>query len=71
MYDPTAGERLRAARKNRGWSQATLAAAMQPHTSQDMISDIEQGKKDARIDWLTRAAKALGVRTRKLVPRED
>lgn len=69
-HNPTTAERILLQRKARGWSQQKLAGRFSPRTAQATISDVEQGKISPTIDWLTRAAIALQIRTRDLVPEE-
>lgn len=51
---------LRQARKDKGWSQAQLAEAMD--TRQQVVARIEKGNRSVTLDMLFRALLALGAR---------
>jgi DNA-binding XRE family transcriptional regulator len=57
--DETLGARVRAARKARGLTQAQLGAAA--GFDQAVISKLERGRHEPRIDTLSRIAEALGT----------
>jgi transcriptional regulator with XRE-family HTH domain len=59
------GEAIRAARKEAGFSQETLAEKADLSTV--FISRVERGKESPSVDNLVKIAKALGVRVRELV----
>ncbi|QCI67230.1 XRE family transcriptional regulator [Phreatobacter stygius] len=55
----TRGDRIRAARKQRGWTQGQLGEAL--GVSSQAVSQWEQGRTDPEIDRLQQAADLLGV----------
>jgi transcriptional regulator with XRE-family HTH domain len=55
----TFGERVRARRKKRGWSQERLAEECGLHAT--YISDIEQGRRNPSLYNVLRLAAALGA----------
>lgn len=59
------GERVRALRKAKGWSQEGLAAKAK--VSQGTLSRIENGAVDMRMDTLAFVALALGVQLHDLL----
>lgn len=67
--DPTTGQRVRIERLKRNWTQAQLASKLDPPVSQAAISDVENGVIIPNIEWILRAAKALDIFPRQLVPR--
>lgn len=58
------GERLRAYRTQRGWSQEELAERADLHTT--YIGQLERGEKNATIESISKVAGALGVSLSKL-----
>jgi transcriptional regulator with XRE-family HTH domain len=54
------GANIKAARKGKGWSLEKLAARVEPPTSYQQISRLEQGRM-LTIDWIEKIAKALGA----------
>jgi transcriptional regulator with XRE-family HTH domain len=54
------GANIKAARKAKGWSLERLAARVEPPTSYQQISRLEQGRM-LTIDWIEKIAKALGA----------
>jgi transcriptional regulator with XRE-family HTH domain len=61
---PTAGDRLRAARERCGVSQSELARRL--CIKPPLISRIEAAKKVPDLEWLYKAAVALGVNPHEL-----
>lgn len=59
------GERIRAFRKEIGFSQEILAEKADLH--HNYVGELERGEKAASIDTLLKVAKALGVKVRDLV----
>ena len=55
----TTGERIREARKKKGWSQVKLGKALE--VSQQMIAQFENSKKSPKVETLEKIAKALDV----------
>lgn len=60
------GERLRAAREAKEWTQADMASAMSTSTSQ--ISMLETGQREPGILTVYRFANVLGCRVADLLP---
>jgi transcriptional regulator with XRE-family HTH domain len=60
MLAGTIGANIKAARKAKGWSLERLAARVEPPTSYQQISRLEQGRM-LTIDWIEKIAKALGA----------
>lgn len=54
------GANIKAARKGKGWSLERLAAHIDPPTSYQQLSRLEQGRM-LTIDWIEKIAKALSV----------
>jgi transcriptional regulator with XRE-family HTH domain len=54
------GANIKAARKGKGWSLEKLAARIDPPTSYQQVSRLEQGRM-LTIDWIEKIAKALSV----------
>ena len=67
--NPPFHERIYAARMKRGWSQQKLADKM--GTARSRVSAIECGATEPTVSWLLRAAEALKVSARGLLPRND
>ena len=69
------GKRIRAFRKERGYTQEVLAERAECHTT--YIGQIERGEKNATLESIARVAAALGVPLTRLlemtegVPSED
>lgn len=57
--------KLKELRKDRGWTQAKLAA--KSGISQTYISELEQGKKQPTLPIIKKLAVALGATTSKLL----
>ena len=55
----TIGERIKNARKDKGWSQSELGKAL--GVSQQMIAQFENSRKNPKIETLDKIASALGV----------
>ena len=55
----TPGDRIRAAREKRGWTQEELAQAAQ--MSKGFLSDVENNNRGISADYALRIADALGV----------
>ena len=62
----TVGERIRALRNERKWTQQRLAEAAS--TIQEVVSDVEQGLHVPLLTTLQRFASALGVPISSLLP---
>jgi transcriptional regulator with XRE-family HTH domain len=60
------GQRVRALRTKRGWSQEELGFESGLH--RNYIGGIERGERNVAVVNLARLAKALGVRPRDLLP---
>jgi transcriptional regulator with XRE-family HTH domain len=60
------GQRVRALRTKRGWSQEELGFECGLH--RNYIGGIERGERNVAVVNLARLAKALGVRPRDLLP---
>lgn len=60
------GQRVRALRIKRGWSQEELGFESGLH--RNYIGGIERGERNVAVVNLARLAKALGVRPRDLLP---
>ena len=58
------GERLRAYRTQRGWSQEELAERSDLHTT--YIGQLERGEKNATIESISKVAAALDISLSKL-----
>lgn len=58
------GERLRAYRTQRGWSQEELAERADLHTT--YIGQLERGEKNATIESISKVAAALNISLSKL-----
>lgn len=58
------GERLRAYRVQRGWSQEELAERADLHTT--YIGQLERGEKNATIESISKVAAALNISLSKL-----
>lgn len=58
------GERLRAYRTQRGWSQEELAERANLHTT--YIGQLERGEKNATIESISKVAAALNISLSKL-----
>lgn len=58
------GERLRAYRTQRGWSQEELAERSDLHTT--YIGQLERGEKNATIESISKVAAALNISLSKL-----
>lgn len=58
------GERLRAYRTQRGWSQEELAERADLHTT--YIGQLERGEKNATIESISKVAAALDISLSKL-----
>jgi transcriptional regulator with XRE-family HTH domain len=56
----TVGTRIRAARKQKGWSQVELALRI-GHTGRQRMSSIERGLRKATVEEIVRLAVALDV----------
>ena len=63
------GDKLRAARQRRFWSQQTLAD--KAGKTEATINRLEQGKQQARPSTILELAKALGVDALTLVKEHD
>lgn len=61
------GGRILAARTDRGWSQADLAARL--GVARARVSAVERGVEVPSLEWLGRVATALGVPPSALDPR--
>ena len=61
MLGKRVGERIKAERKSRGWSQTELANRCRPKTVYQQIDKLESGERRLTLDWLERIAAALGV----------
>lgn len=59
------GERVRALRLKRGWSQEQLAEEADLNSVQ--VSHIERGANEPKLTTIIRLARALGVRVGKLI----
>ena len=59
------GEKVRALRLQRGWTQTQLAERLGWH--QPDVSDLEQGHHAAKLDTVEQIAKAFGVKAYKLL----
>lgn len=59
------GERVRALRLKRGWTQEQLAEAADLNSVQ--VSHIERGANEPKLTTIIRLARALGVRVGKLI----
>ena len=55
------GERIRARRKARGWTQLELGSRLRPAVSHAAVSDIERGKCRLGISRLRQIARVLGT----------
>lgn len=55
------GQRIRAARCKRGWSQSELGTRMIPPRSHAAVSDIERGKTKLDLDEIASLQVILGV----------
>ena len=66
---PIFGQRLAAARKNRGWSQTKLAEKL--GTNQKVIDYYERRAANPSLAFIQKAAKVLGVSTVALVGNES
>lgn len=55
------GERIRARRKARGWTQLELGSRLRPAVTHAAISDIERGKCRLGISRLRQIARVLGT----------
>jgi transcriptional regulator with XRE-family HTH domain len=66
---PLFGQRLAAARKNRGWSQTKLAQKLE--TTQKVIDYYERRAANPSLAFIQRAAKVLGVSAAELVGSEN
>lgn len=60
------GQRIRALRMKRGWSQEELGFESGLH--RNYVGGIERGERNVAVVNLARLAKALGVRPRDLLP---
>jgi transcriptional regulator with XRE-family HTH domain len=60
MLAGTIGANIKAARKAKGWSLERLAARVDPPTSYQQLSRLEQGKM-LTVDWIEKIATALGA----------
>jgi transcriptional regulator with XRE-family HTH domain len=69
MQTNTEGQRLRALRKRRGWSQEELAR--RTGVARSTISEIESGRRDARGGTLGPIAHALGISVDQLLADPD
>ncbi len=63
------GARLRQLRRERAWSQRDLAR--HSGVSQDTITRLETGQRDAQPRTMRRLAEALGVEPRELMKRSS
>lgn len=59
------GSVIKAERKRLGWSQETLAENAE--LSRAYVTELEGGNRTPNLDTLMRVAKALGMKTSKLV----
>jgi transcriptional regulator with XRE-family HTH domain len=59
------GKKIRAERKNKGWSQQFLGEKVGSY--KDHISKLESGKINPTIDYLIKIAEALGINFKDLV----
>ena len=55
----TIGERIKKARKNKGWSQSELGQVL--GVSQQMIAQFENSKRRPKLETLDKIASALDV----------
>ncbi|MCP9223680.1 helix-turn-helix domain-containing protein [Erythrobacter sp. LQ02-29] len=62
--------RIRAIRKDKGWTLAELAAACDPPTTAQTIGRLETGTRNISLVWMERIAQALGVDPETLVRSE-
>ncbi len=53
--------RIRALRKEKGWTLADLAAACDPPTTAQTIGRLETGMRNVSLKWMDRIGAALGV----------
>lgn len=63
------GQRLRAAREAKGWTQADLSEAI--HIEPETLSRYEGGVRGPSVTVLAQAAKVLGTTLAALMPNED
>lgn len=63
--------RIRELRTAKGWSQQTLAEAVDPKTSQPQIDRLEKAGRNLTQDWMRRVSKALGVEMAELLPKTE
>jgi transcriptional regulator with XRE-family HTH domain len=59
--------RLKQLRALRGWSQAKLAAELDPPVTREYIARLETGRHDPPLSTLERLAKALKVKVGRLL----
>ena len=62
--------RIRAIRKEKGWTLAQLAEACEPSTTAQTIGRLETGTRTLSIDWMRRIGAALGIDPQMLVRSE-
>ena len=62
--------RIRAIRKEKGWTLAQLAEACDPPTTAQTIGRLETGTRTLSIDWMRRIGAALGIDPQMLVRSE-
>lgn len=64
----TFGERVKAARLKRGWTQAELSERLDWH--QPVLCDLEKGRHAATLETVQKIANALGVQPSDLMGEE-